>query len=483
MQLKMNPLLVIFISSLFYLFQFQVVNARSLTGSNTLVLYDDRLIDLDDYSKFFESLKDRSFQLQFQDLSSKQSQLDSNWIEKYNNLIIFPIKGKHINRQLSVDSLLNFYENKIGNILTMTTPDGVPDSVRLFLNQLGIYPSPKGQALTDYFQASSSSSSSSNLVIPSSNLALTNNYIYQDYNEQFQFGSRVSVAILDNRDLIIPVLRSTRTSFDKGPMKTSWSNGSQNYLIVSFQNLQNNRLSWIGSIEFLNDSNFDMESNESLIKELTKWTFNEKSIVKIASLGHAHSNGISYDDLKYKVNDEIIFNLTLTEWDDHQQKWTPFLADDIQLELKQVDPYYRLNLKKDEMVVFNDNVSGQLYSTGPFKLPTRHGVFTFSVEYERSGLSFFKVEDVKSIRHLANDEYPRSWEITNAWVYLTSIYSVIGAWIIFIITFLTTSSSSPSSSSVASASAPTVVTTTTTTKVEKKVTKKLTSGSKVTETK
>ena len=403
-----------------------VVQAISLTGSRTLIIYDDRLTELDDYSHFFNTLKDHSFDLQFKDLADKETILElyDKEFKTFDNLIVFPIKGKHINRQLSVDLLLKFYQDG-GNIITITSPNAVPDSIRVFLNQLGIYPSPKGQTLTDYFQDGSA------IQISSDNLL--NEHIHSEQDEvNYQFGE-ASVALLDNRDLIIPLLRSTRTSFDAGKLKEAWDTGSQGYLMASFQNLQNDRLTWVGSSDFF--LNEHSQTNAKLIKSIIEWTFNEKAVLKAVNESHHSAQGISYDDVKYKVNDDIVYNIGISEWKIDQ--WVPFVANDVQFELRQVDPYYRLNLSLVEQD--DENATVQMYTTGVFKLPTRHGVFTFLTDYKRSGLSFIKNSDVKSIRHLANDEYPRSWEITNAWVYMAAISMVILAWIIFVVAFLTSS--------------------------------------------
>lgn len=397
-------------------------HALSVHGLKTLVVYDNRVNDLEDYSSFFDSLKRRSYDIEFASVNNDTEKIklyegDTRLVD---NLIIFPIKGRQIHKDITVKSLLRFFEEG-GDILTVTSPAGLPDAIRIFTNQLGIYPSPKDNHLLDYFQGSSDV-----IEIPTSQIK--NKYVFSPEKES-TLVYKGSAALLDNNELIVPVLPAPRTSFTKNlKKKEEWVIGSQGYTIAGFQNLHNSRATWAGSDLFFSNENYS--SNGEFIEELTKWTFREKAVVKSTGVEHSHADGASYEELPYKVKDSVTYEIGLSEWNGEQ--WVPFIADDVQFELKMIDPYYRLTLnlsKKTE--------DSQYYTTGRFDLPDHHGVFTFLTDYKRTGLSFVTEKDVKAIRHLANDEYSRSWEITNAWVYLTSIYAVIFAWVLFVIFYIT----------------------------------------------
>lgn len=405
----------------------QAIFAVSTQGLKTLVLYDQSAEPLEDYSLYLKDLEERDYKLEYLDVNSTSTTVDLYDKEQrlYDNIIILPTKGgKNLARQVPVKQLIKFFENE-GNILCMSSPDAVPNTIRLFLNQLGIYPSPKGHIVRDYF-----SSSTDELAISSDHLL--NKHVYNAENdEQFVFGES-SAALLENREQIVPILNAPRTSFTESKGKiNSWTSGSQGFLVVGFQNLNNARLVWIGSSDFLKNKN--QNANQKFAKELLKWTFNEKSVIRSVQAVHSHADGTSYDEVPYKVKDDVVYSIGFSEW--NGQKWVPHVADDIQFELRQVDPYYRITLTPSE----NDSET-QYYSTGKFMLPDRHGVFAFITDYRKIGLSFITDRDVKAIRHLANDEYPRSWEISNSWVYISAICGVIAAWIFFVVSFATTSS-------------------------------------------
>lgn len=405
---------------------FSVVNALSVHGLKTLVVYDKRITELDDYSSFFDSLKQRSYEINFASVNddSDSIALYSGQERLYDNVIVFPVKSRQISKSFTTSKLLQFYVEG-GDVLSITTPDAVPETVRSFLNELGIYPSPKDFHVVDY-----------KTDAPVSSLELSgdeavNKYVYTNSNGAI-LKYEGSCALLDNGDLIVDILPAPRTSVCRDSKKNTedWTTGSQGHLIAGFQNLVDARTTWIGSDTFFNNDHF--ENNSEFIEQLTKWTFREKSVLRSAGVKHNHIDGTSFDDVPYKVKDLITYEIGLSIW--NGEEWTPFLADDVQFELKLVDPYYRLTLTPSTA-----SKDAQFYTTGELKLPNHHGVFTFLTEYKRNGLTTVTESDVKAIRHLANDEYARSFEITNSWVYLTTIFSVIILFLLFIVFFISSS--------------------------------------------
>ncbi len=174
--------------------------------------------------------------------------------------------------------------------------------------------------------------------------------------------------------------------------------------------------------------------NREFSIELSKWVFNEKSVIKSTLIEHSLSDSTNIVNSEiYKVKDNLTYSIFISEW--NGENWIPFEVpsnDKIQLEFTMLDPYHRLNLSKGHTT----GVS-QEYKTS-FIVPDQHGIFTFYTNYKRSGLSFIEEKRVVTIRHLANDEYTRSWDISNSWVYLTGSIVVIIGWFIFTILFLFT---------------------------------------------
>ncbi|AET39527.1 dolichyl-diphosphooligosaccharide-protein glycotransferase Ecym_4488 [Eremothecium cymbalariae DBVPG len=395
-------------------------HALPVHGVKTLLLYDSKITDLNEYSKLFATLQKRSYKIEFVaiDDSNDQFKLYDGEKRLYDNLILFPTKSRTISSNFDVSTLLNFSEDG-GDVLTITSPGGLNDAVRIYLNQLGIYPSPRDSKLVDYFQKGASD------VISISTSEVLNRNVFSEPSMELVYSG--SSALLGNGELLVPILAAPRTSFNTNNKGDRWTVGSQGYLIAGFQSLNNARTVWIGSDSFLKDDVFN--SNGLFIEDLIKWNFREKAVIKSVGFSHSHSNGISYDEHPYKVRDSIVYEVGFSEW--NGSDWVPFITDDVQFELRMIDPYYRLTLNASRQTK-----DIQYYTTGEFKLPDHHGVFTFLTDYRRSGLSYVTEKDVKAIRHLANDEYPRSYKITNAWVYLSSIFSVIFLFSMFLLVYM-----------------------------------------------
>lgn len=452
---------------------FRGINALSLTGNKTLIIYDSDSIEKlygadnssvhmnkgvtsmndgenelfkNNFKKFMLLLESNGYNYTLYDIQSSNNG-NSNDIQLtkvdnslYDNVIIFPIskaslkKGSSASKNkslLSSKNLLSFFNNYNGNLMIITSPHiNNVDSLINLLNEFGIFPSPKNQIVKDLFQ------NKDTLLVSSSNLL--NKYVYNVDNDTVYFNlGESSIARLDNREQLVPILKSSKTSFIETTQDKNfepWVTGSQGHLITGFQGANNNaRLAWVGSTNLIDE--FAHDINKNLIENLVNWNFNAKSVIKTLKSRHYHADTkLTYDELNYKINDVIRYEVDITEWDGSQ--WIPFTAEDIQFELRQVDPYYRINLTRVLDDETNNNTFAR-YTTNNFKLPNRHGMFKFLTEYKRNGLSTIKDEDIKAIRHLAYDEYPRSWEITNSWVYLAANIVVISSFITFVILFLT----------------------------------------------
>ena len=63
-------------------------------------------------------------------------------------------------------------------------------------------------------------------------------------------------------------------------------------------------------------------------------------------------------------------------------------------------------------------------------------MFTFELDYKYSGYSYLHDAKVVTVRHLANDEYKRLWEISNSWMYVASALLVVVAWFLFVVNYI-----------------------------------------------
>jgi oligosaccharyltransferase complex subunit beta len=90
-----------------------------------------------------------------------------------------------------------------------------------------------------------------------------------------------------------------------------------------------------------------------------------------------------------------------------------------------LSPFQRLNLspisQTDNSTIFGVS----------FKTPDQHGIFNFRINYRRPFLTDVDEKRQVTVRHFAHDEYPRSWEISGAWVWIGGIWMTVFGWLAF----------------------------------------------------
>ncbi|ANB15578.1 Wbp1p [Sugiyamaella lignohabitans] len=422
--------------------------AKPLNGAGrTLVVVDDP----NEYSQYLESLEQREFQLTIKDTHDESGLELVNYGElTYDNLIVLPTKAKSLGPKLSAKALLEYF-NLGGNILAVTSAKSSPESLREFAAELDIHISPRGYQIVDHFNSADSSDEHNVLKLTSANINAPDSVISDIISHDEDGGSTKSgefdyeagnAAYLGNNELVIPFISAPSTSYvfdareqeDNDVADKLWVSGSQAYLAAGLQSRKNTRFSWVGSASLFKNG---AAASASAIDNITKWTFQEKSVLK--SVGASHYD-LTFPEVEnphiYKVSTDVLYLISLSEWNGNE--WVPFDASDVQLEFIMLDPYYRLTLSRNATAeAAAEDGSIAIYST-QFKAPDQYGMFTFKTEYQRPGYTFVEDARVVTVRHIANDEWPRSWEITNSWVYLTSAGSVVIGWLVFVAFYLYT---------------------------------------------
>lgn len=387
-----------------------------------LVLYDPELVtETSSLNEYFQLSPD-GYQITYTDYSDDKEEIFSNGEPMYDHIVYLPlVKPSSASKQLVNKHTLLDYFNAGGNVLAIgSSENSVPEEVRLFLNQAGIYPAPKGFLLDNHFSPGNVISGD-HLVSKSivSNIELIN---YQG-----------TAALISNSELLVPIVRAPKLSFTsdhKDEVLTSdrtWTFGEQGYLAVAFQGLNNARGAWIGSMDLLS-------------RDLLSWVFQAKGVLNLQFAHHYKKSepGVTGRTL-YRIKDDVYYTVGISEFQDG--KWVPFTpkTDDqtVQLTFKMLDPYQRLNMTLLGPGSSEENGENDLnIFYVEFKLPDHHGMFTYELDYKREGLSFLEDKQIVTVRHLANDEFKRSWLITNAWMYITSAATVVGAWLLFVTLFL-----------------------------------------------
>lgn len=408
-----------------------IESVTSPYGNRTLVLYDERVQANfeSQFSTFLDLIEANGAQSRILPIDGKSSLslFDANHDKIYENVVIFPSKARTLSHGTTFHDLVAFAEQG-GNLLLISSSEGTQIDVTAFLNQLGIYPSPRSYKFIDYHADTDTVDEHS--VVQSVKPEFLNSLVVPHTSDKLAYKDG-SVAILDNNKYLIPLLAASESSvtydLDKGYLSddSTWHSGSQGFLAAAYEARNNARVAWVGSESF-----FDNSADQSIEDDLIKWVFQINGVIKPTYFHHSlvDKDGHALPQVEYKIKDFCKFEVGISEWDGAQ--WGPYKAEDVQLEFIMLDPYYRITLPFEQV-----KNGSAIYGT-VFQIPDQHGMFTFKVDYKRSGLSFIDESVVVPVRHLANDEYPRSWEITNSWVYVASFVAVVSAWLLFVFFYI-----------------------------------------------
>lgn len=149
--------------------------------------------------------------------------------------------------------------------------------------------------------------------------------------------------------------------------------------LVSLVQARNNaRAAFTGSLAMLSDEYMTPRtSNLKFAEDVTDWVLGYKSLLRYThthththscshTLTHTHTHTHRWGSIEhslvrgkgergetkdvYRIKDELAVSLRVEEWSAALQKWTPFGADDIQLEFTMLDPHVRKTFSKDAEV-------------------------------------------------------------------------------------------------------------------------------------
>ncbi|EGV62512.1 oligosaccharyl transferase glycoprotein complex, beta subunit [Yamadazyma tenuis] len=396
-------------------------------AERSLVVYDSVKIDLAEppieLKRVVETFKSLGHEILLRGYQDSDLLMFVSGYAIFDNIVFLPTSSKKINRkeQLNKQNLVDIA--KTANLVFVGDSNyNYPDVIREFLNEAGIYPSPKGYKLIDHFEASDK------VKLTKDNIGCAR--ILSTIDTEYDGQS----AILSNNENLVPILTASKTSFSSNdninPVdnENSWGFGQQSHLAVSLQALSGTRITWVGSIELLK-------------QELLLWAIGQRNALKLQFVQHHKADEPqNLDSTLYRIKDQVVYTIGVSELVDGQ--WKPFVVENdeetLQLSFKMLDPYQRLNLQplgEASSVEGSKVLDTYVYSVN-FTIPDQHGMFTFELDYKRPGLTYLLEKQVVAIRHLANDEYKRSWDITNAWFYVVSAVLVVIAWFFFVVNFL-----------------------------------------------
>ncbi|KAF2197992.1 dolichyl-diphosphooligosaccharide-protein glycosyltransferase [Delitschia confertaspora ATCC 74209] len=440
------------------------VQALSSSGSRLLVVLEE-LSEKDKYSQFLGDLEARGFHVRVESPKSEGVALFKHGERAYDHVLLLPGKSKGLGPALSPGNILEFMK-KEGNILVTLSPDhATPTSIVSTLLELGIHlPADRNSLVIDHFNYDSASAPENHDVLlvpyPAPLRYDVRNYFMGPPDGVIAVPRAVGQTLGNDSPLLAPILRAPKTAYSYNPkdeadaVEDPFATGEQLNLVSALQAHNSARLVVLGSAEMLQNKWFGAKAelagkpvttaNRDFVMKVSGWTFKEVGVLKVGNLQHYLDEG----DVKkvintsafaapednptiYRIKSDVTFNVEISEWrGDH---YGPFMIpqrDALQLEFSMLSPFHRIGLYPEARTH-----NSTIYSAH-FKTPDQHGIFNFRVNYRRPFLTNVDEKRQVTVRHFAHDEWPRSFQISGAWPWISGIWVTVAGWLAFLAVWL-----------------------------------------------
>ncbi|KAF2019774.1 Dolichyl-diphosphooligosaccharide-protein glycosyltransferase 48kDa subunit [Aaosphaeria arxii CBS 175.79] len=436
------------------------VHAVSYTGSRLLVVLEDAA-EKEKYGVFLGDLESRGYHITTESPKSDKLSLFKHGERAYDHVLLLPSKAKGLGPALTANLLLEFMKKEGNILLALSSENGTPSSVNSLLLELDIHiPSDKGAVVVDHFNYDSTSAAEKHdvLLLPFPKALRPDVKNYFGGEGVIAVPRAVGQVLGNDSPLLAPVLRAPSTAYSYNPKDESdivedpFAVGAQLNLVSVLQAHNSARLAVLGSAEVLQNAWFAEKAtlngqavktaNRDFSEKLTSWTFKETGVLKVGKLLHYQDEGVSKklntsgalpenNPQIYRIKSDVAFQVELSEYSKtHLVPFVPADSDVVQLEFSMLSPFHRLNLTP-----ISKTANATIFGVS-FKTPDQHGIFNFRVNYRRPFLTNIEEKRQVTVRHFAHDEWPRSWQISGAWVWIGGIWVTVFGWLAFVAVWL-----------------------------------------------
>ncbi|OMJ28945.1 Dolichyl-diphosphooligosaccharide-protein glycosyltransferase 48 kDa subunit [Smittium culicis] len=440
---------------------------NSLTGNKVLIVLPS-ITKKSNFSKFISQLQDRDYDVSIKANTDSDLKLLERGKLEYNHVIFLCPTCRRYGKGIDQMDISRFVKAG-GNMVFSMGPSFSPLNDNIS-SEFGL--SFQNLALVDHINYyNDTKAENPNLSSSSRNTIFTDNmyntdhiltHFSQDSKKAQIFYNGIPHTIKRKSPLIANILSAPFSTYTIPESKISAHSNSESLasdslsgsnakLVTTIQARNNARAVFIGSPDMLSNDFFSINkksqiySNEHFSQDLTKWAFQETGVLKADNLHH-HKKGETEQLPRYRIKDTITYGLDISIYDGG--KWKPYKANDVQLEIRMIDPYIRTNL--DPSVSKNSKTATTF--SKEFMLPDKYGTFKFVVNYKRTGISSLLVENIIPIEPLRHDQFPRF--LTQAYPYYTSSLLLLSGFVIICYMFIFSSKFNQTPSTQASSSSP-----------------------------
>ncbi|OQR92981.1 dolichyl-diphosphooligosaccharide-protein glycosyltransferase 48kD subunit [Achlya hypogyna] len=431
--------------------------AAACSAARTAVFLEEaESAETNNYSAFLGQLSARGHELSYFTEKSADFALKRYGDALYENVVILAPTLKTLGAtNLGKDALLTFVEDG-GNVI-------VGGSIRLskmlrqFALESGVEFEKKGTIVMDHVNHLKDPTDTYHSLIKSTKWISSDLVVGKDVlkNKKPVVYNGIGMTLEPSNILGFTVLSAEPTAYSAAPTKDIREShevviGSNVGLVTAIQARNNARLIFSGSVDLFDNSYVASVEfgNGAFVQAVSKWGLGESGVLKVSNVHHAREDGslpdkmlsdvqrpdqpltlypdaeVARDSLVYRIKDNLTYSFDVAELKNGQ--WTPFAADDVQLEFVMLDPHVRKTMVHD----------GKGHFSVTFTAPDVYGIFQFRVMYRRVGYSTLHFTTQVSLRPYKHDEYERF--IPAAFPYYASAFSMMAGVLIFSIVFLMT---------------------------------------------
>jgi oligosaccharyltransferase complex subunit beta len=401
-------------------------------GKKTLVLLESDEVKKT-HSIFLKSLEERGYVLSYSTVDEDSVAFKSFGEWNYDHLILFAPSTPELPTGLSAKTILDFIDDGRNVLVVGGTEIGKP--LRDIASDCNVEFDEEGTFVIDHFNFERQDDGQHTLLAVDPANVVASSIIFEQPIDAPILFKGIGQDIEEDSALLFSVLHGSSSSYSHNPeepVEDLHVAGKRTSLVSALQARNNARVVFAGSLELFSDQyfkasvekqtadgktkTFEKSGNEQFAKQLVQWLFQERGILRAVNVQH-HRAGETVAPATYTIKDDIEYSVEIQEW--NGKKWVPFLANDVQLEFRMLDPYVRTTLQHDSKGKY----------TASFKLPDVYGVFTFKIEYTRRGYGFLTSITRTPVRPFRHNEYERF--IESAYPYYASAFSMMAGLFLF----------------------------------------------------
>lgn len=390
-----------------------IINAKSASGNNILVVLDDENLR-NSHSLFFQDLAGRGFTLSFSAGDDSNLRLSEYGSFLYDHLIIFASDF----RILKSSMILEFID--AGHNVFMASDHFGGDAIEL-ATECGIKVS-DSNLVFDHFNEYEVTKAEKAIAISTNNL-LSNSLVSGSIKKELQILYKgTSQKITQSNDLNFAILKGNPTAYSGVPYTQvidAKGSGSDLTLISALQARNQARVIFSGSSSMFSNRYFYLPNfvNRQLANEITKWVFQERGVLKVLNVLISGQT----EGSQFNFNDILNYSAYIEEW--NGSNWIPFQSSQVQLEFFMLDPLIRTNLQ----------AKGGKFTTN-FHVPDVPGVFSCNLRLRELGYTILDVKNTTSVRPFRHGQSPQFLQA--AYPYYSSCLSIVGVTVFFSFLFL-----------------------------------------------